>query len=740
MTQYICPMHQDVRQEQSGHCPECGMALVAAKEEKFSEESQSAYYTCPMHEDVLEEQEGHCPECGMALVATDRRPKKHDEHDAHEGHGGGNPFKVRFWVSLLLTIPVLLYADILQELFGYTAPAFLGSDYIGFIFGSVIFFYGGKIFLTSAAAEIRGRAPGMMTLIAIAIGSAYIWSVFTTFAGVEGALYWELASLITIMLLGHWMEMRSVQGAQGALKELSKLLPDTAEVIRDGHPVSVSLSELQSGDAVLVRPGGRVPADGIVLEGRSDVNESMITGESKPVEKEEGSEVVGGTVNGEGALTVKIEKIGEDTFLAGVMRLVKEAQQSKSKMQTVADRAARWLTYTALSVAVLTLFGWFIVAQAPFGVAIERVVAVLVIACPHALGLAVPLVVAISTTMGASGGLLVRDRIALERARNVDVVLFDKTGTLTEGRYGVADIFSAEESQKEAVLSLAAGVDARSEHPVARAIVEHAKQQKTAIPKAQDFSAIAGKGARGRIGENTVHVGGTGILEFAKGDISDALKQQVDKAKGEGKTVVYVLEGGSVLGALSLADVIRVESREAIRQLQDSGIRVAMVTGDAQGVANWVAEELGLDEVFAEVRPDQKAEKVKELQRGDRQVAMVGDGVNDAPALVQADVGIAIGAGTNVAVESAGIILVRNDPRDIVRILRLSKLTYTKMVQNLFWAAGYNVVAIPLAAGVLAAWGILLEPAFAALLMSLSTVIVAANALLMRRTSLDTAA
>ncbi|MBI3627694.1 MAG: cadmium-translocating P-type ATPase, partial [Candidatus Sungbacteria bacterium] len=555
-----------------------------------------------------------------------------------------------------------------------------------------------------AAREIRARLPGMMTLIALAITAAYLWSVFAAFTG-QQPLWWELSTLIAIMLLGHWIEMKAVASASGALKELAKLLPDTAEVIRGMKTETVSLSALAIADTVLVRPGGKVPADGVVLEGQSELNEAIITGESKLVSKTKGSEVIAGSINGDGSLTIKVTKIGEGTFLSGVMRLVKEAEASKSRLQILSDRAALWLTAIAVVAGTATLFAW-LTAGAGVAFSVERLVAVLVIACPHALGLAVPLVAAISTTMAARNGFLVKRRLALEAARGVGVVLFDKTGTLTEGKFSVTRASSDE------ALALAASVDAHSEHPIARAIVAEATKRGLVVKEARDYRRLPGVGAEAKIGGALVFVGHRGGVD------------------------IVVEVDGKNLGTIALADMSRPEAKEAVDALKRLGIKVAMITGDSEEVAKSVAAELGIDEYFARVAPAEKVEKVKLLQKGGAKVAMVGDGVNDAPALTQSDLGIAIGAGTNVAIESAGIILVRNDPRDIPKILRLSKLTYTKMLQNLFWATGYNVVALPLAAGVLYAQGIILQPAFAAVLMSLSTVIVAANALLLRRQTL----
>jgi P-type Cu2+ transporter len=693
-----------------------------------------------MHPEVRQEKPGLCPECGMNLV-VEQDHKEHGEQGKpssakatmgkHTGHST-QLFLRKFWASLLLSIPVVLYSDILKELFDFTAPAFLGSQYIPFVLGSVVFFYGGWIFLASALRELKAKSPGMMTLIGLAITTAYVYSVFVVIAGEGNTLFWELTTLITVMLLGHYMEMRAVQGAQGALKELGKLLPDTAEVVLKDTTKLIPLENLKQGDVVLVRPGGKVPADGKVREGRSDVNEAMITGESVPQEKLQGSEVIGGTINGNGSLKIEITKIGEHTFLAGVMRLVKEAQASKSRMQLLSDRAAYWLTVIAIGIGTLTFLLWIFV-QAEFSFALERLVAVLVIACPHALGLAIPLVASISTIKAAQNGFLVKERLALESAREITTVLFDKTGTLTKGEYGVTNIWTLGAKDEQELLQLAASLDARSEHAVSKAIVRAAKEREIELAEPQDFLALPGKGVQGKVFGREIAVGGAALLEGK----AFALHEEIQKEGAKGKTIIFVAQQETILGAFALADVIRKESRDAVKSLQDMGIKVAMITGDSDQVASWVAKELGIDEYFARVLPQEKAKKVKILQAKGLKVAMVGDGINDAPALAQADLGIAIGAGTNVAIESAGIILMRNDPGDIAKVIRLSRATFAKMVQNLFWATGYNVVALPLAAGVLAAQGILLQPALAALFMSLSTVIVALNALLLRRARIE---
>lgn len=689
-------------------------------------------YTCPMHPNIVSDKEGMCPECGMRLVPAKEKKyeyEKQNDFNKHAGHST-NIFKMKFWVSFVLSVPVVFYSDIARMLVGYEAPAFWGSAYLPFALASVIFFYGGSVFILSAFRELRARLPGMMTLIALAISTAYLYSVFVTFLGGGETLYWELATLITVMLLGHWLEMRAVSGAQSALKELSKLLPDSAEVLRNGKTETIALSELKKGDIVLVRPGGRIPADGIVKEGMSDVNESIATGESKPVAKKEGDAVIAGTTNGDGSLQITVAKIGEETFLAGVMRLVAEAQSSKSRLQMLSDRAAYYLTLIAVVTGGATLATWLALSDAAF--AVNRMVAVLVIACPHALGLAIPLVASISTTKAARNGFLVKQRLALEAARKIDIVLFDKTGTLTKGEFGVAEIIAATTGDEERVLQLAASVNSQSEHPIAKAIVAEAKTKNITVLPIADFERIAGKGARAKIDGNMIFVGSPTLLSEQHIVLSNEMREKTDALSKQGKTVIFVIADKKTVGAIALADVIREESREAITTLREMGVKTAMVTGDTEDVAKWVAEELGINEYFAKVLPQEKSEKVRVLQSRGQKVAMVGDGVNDAPALTQADVGIAIGAGTNVAIESAGIILVRNDPRDIPKIIRLSRLTYVKMLQNLFWATGYNVIAIPLAAGALAFKGIFLEPALAAVFMSASTVIVAWNAVLLR--------
>lgn len=659
----------------------------------------------------------------------------HDEHDKHAGH---NPamFRDRFWLSFILTIPVVLYSHMIQDWLGFTMPMFPGSEWVPFILGTIIFFYGGTVFIRSALVELRAKLPGMMTLISLAIIAAYIYSVATTFFITGSEFFWELASLITIMLLGHWMEMRSIQGAQGALKELAKLLPDEAELVTGGETKRVPVSQLVVGNVVLIRPGAKVPADGEITEGTSSINEAMITGESKPVDKAVGDAVIAGTVNELGSIKVKVTKLGENTALAGIMRLVAEAQASHSRTQILADRAAYYLTIVALIAGVGALVGW-LMAGAEMTFAVESMVGVFIIACPHALGLAVPLVTAISTSKAANNGLLIRQRMALEAARNIDVVLFDKTGTLTKGEQEVDEVYAVGELTVDEVLRLTASVEAPSEHSIGRALVGAAQSKKLKLANVTNFNALKGRGVTAQIDKQVYYVGGPRLIEERQVQLPESLEQRIRAADKAGKTIIYLLRDKQALGAVTIADTVRSESKEAIQALNSLGVRVAMLTGDSRGVATTVAKELGITEYFAEVLPEHKVDKVKELQQDGSRVAMVGDGVNDAPALTQADVGIAIGAGTDVAIESAGIILVKSDPRDVVKIIQLSLATYRKMVQNLIWATGYNVIAIPLAAGVLAPWGFILPPAVGAVLMSISTIIVAFNAQLLRGVKLN---
>lgn len=666
------------------------------------------------------------------------------EHGGHGGHQKGGPgghhdhhahmvadFRRRFWISLALSVPVIVLSPMLQELAGLRETLhFTGDLFVSAAFSSVIFFYGGWPFLKGLADELRKRAPGMMTLIAIAIATAYVYSVAVVL-GLEGKVFfWELATLIDIMLLGHWIEMKSVMGASKALEELAKLMPSEAhKVFEDGHTEDVPVETLVHGDRLLVKPGEKIPADGQIVDGRSSINEAMLTGESKPVEKSEGDEVIGGSVNGEGSIEIIVEKTGDEGFLSQVITLVREAQDSKSKTQDLANRAAVWLTGVALGGGALTLALWLLFGDKPLAFAIERMVTVMVIACPHALGLAVPLVVAVSTAIAAQNGLLIRERAAFESARNIDAILFDKTGTLTKGEFGVSETIIFDEASDEIdearLLNLAASLESRSEHPIAQGIVRSAEVGL----EVADFQAITGKGAEATVDGVDVKVVSPGYLRENDYEVTD---ERVDAVLAKGTTVVYVILDGTLSGAIALADMIRPESKKAIAKFKEMGIRCMMLTGDNPQVAKAVADEIGLDEFFAEVLPDQKAKKVKEVQGRGMVVAMTGDGVNDAPALAQADVGIAVGAGTDVAVETADIVLVSNKPDDVAALIGLARNTYSKMIQNLVWATGYNAFAIPLAAGILFPWDIYLTPAVGAVFMSASTVIVSFNARLLK--------
>jgi len=665
----------------------------------------------------------------------------HDSHHAHAGHDrhAGHSvamFRDRFWISLSLTIPTLVWGHMLQRTFRYHAPMFPGAAWIPPIFGTAVFLYGGRVFIRGAVSELKDRIPGMMTLIALAIGVAFGFSAVVTL-GYPGMPLWEeLSTLVTIMLLGHWIEMRSINQAQGALKELTKLLPNTTTRVVGDFMEEVPIGALHNGEIVLVRPASNVPADGVVRQGASAVNESMITGESRPVDKSEGSTVIAGTINGAGSLRVEVTGTGDRTALAGIVRLVEQAQNSRSRAQALADRAAFALTLVALGAGVLTLIVWLVIRPDDPAFAIERVVTVLVIACPHALGLAIPLVIAISTTLGARSGLLVRDRRGLEEARNIDVVVFDKTGTLTKGEFGIVDIGTTNALAADDALRLAAAVERDSEHTIAHGILNEARDRTLEIPTAVQFEAIPGEGAKARVDGRQLYMGGSALLRSLNLSAPADLRDIVRRAAERGQASVYLADDSAVLAAFVLADVVRPESREAVQALHDEHVEVVIMTGDARPVAESVAAELQVDELFAEVRPEQKASRIEELKRSGKRVAMVGDGVNDAPALVTADVGIAIGAGTDVAVEAGDIVLVRSDPRDVPRIIALSRATYRKMLQNLWWAAGYNIVAIPLAAGVFASKGFVLSPALGAVLMSASTVIVALNAQLLRRVEL----
>ena len=658
----------------------------------------------------------------------------HGPHAGHSDHAGHDhsqmvaDFRKRFWISLLLTIPVLALSPMIQHVLGLGEGwRFAGDAYILTALSSVIYFYGGWPFLDGLRQEVRARNPGMMTLIGVAITAAYIYSVATVVGLAGDDFFWELVTLIDIMLFGHWIEMKSVIGAGAALEKLAALMPDTAHLLNnDGSTQEVAVSTLKGGEHLLVKPGEKIPADAVIIKGQTSANESMLTGESKPVAKQEGDTVIGGAINGEGAIVIEVKHTGADSFLSGVIKLVQEAQASKSRTQDIANRAAFWLTVIALSVSGITVFSWLFFSEQPLAFAIERAVTVLVISCPHALGLAVPLVVAVSTSIAAANGLLIRDRTAFEEARRTQAIVFDKTGTLTKGEFGITDVLVLDKAMKEdELVAYAASIEQYSEHPIAKGIVKNAKDKWDV----ENFRAIPGKGAEGTVKGKNVKAVSPGYLRERK---LDASNPRIAELGRQGKTVIFVLIGDELKGAIALADIIRPESKEAIARLKAMGIRCIMLTGDKKEVADWVAKEIGLDEVIAEVLPDQKVAKIREVQDRGLVTAMTGDGVNDAPALAQADVGIAIGAGTDVAIEAADIILIKSNPHDVAAIIGLARATYGKMIQNLIWATGYNVVAIPAAAGILAQWGIVLGPAVGAVLMSASTVICAVNARMLR--------
>jgi Cu2+-exporting ATPase len=672
----------------------------------------------------------------MSTTHEQTATTEHDAHAGHDAHGGHGDhaamFRDKFWLSLLLSIPVVVYSDMVQHWLGYTAPAFPGSGLVPPVLGTAIFFYGGWPFLTGAATELRGRQPGMMLLIGMAITVAFGASLATTLGRFSVEVWWELALLIVIMLLGHWQEMRAIGQAQGALAALAELLPDDAERVTDAGVETVKVADLAVGDVVLVRSGSRVPADGTIVEGAAELDESMVTGESRPVSRGQGDKVVAATVATDSAIRVRVDAVGEDTALAGIQRLVAQAQESGSRAQALADRAAALLFYVAAGAAAVTVAAWSLLGQPAS--AVTRAVTVLIIACPHALGLAIPLVISISTSLSARNGILVKDRLALERMRTVDAVLFDKTGTLTKGEHRLTGVAAAD-GDRDRLLAIAGAVEADSEHPLARAIVAAARERGD-LPRASGFRSMTGRGVEATVEGATVAVGGPVLLRDRGLDVAEPLTERVDKWQARGAAVLYVLRDGQVAGALQLEDEVRAESRQAVEELHDLGVKVVMITGDARQVADAVAADLGIDEVFAEVLPQDKDSAVTELQSRGHTVAMVGDGVNDAPALARADVGIAIGAGTDVAIESAGIVLASDDPRAVVAVRRLSQASYRKMLQNLWWAAGYNLAAIPLAAGALAWAGVTLPMAVGAVLMSLSTIVVALNAQLLRRVDL----
>ncbi len=670
---------------------------------------------------------------GAEYEGTDESRQASPGHSDHGGHEHMiADFRRRFWVSLALTVPILSLSPLIQRFLGLgDLFQFRGDMLVLFGLSTIVFFYGGWPFLTGFVREVKSRSIGMMTLIAVAITTAYVYSAAVVFGLPGDVFFWELATLIDVMLLGHWIEMRSVMGASRALEALAELMPsDAHRLADDGSVTDIPLGDLLVGDRILVRPGEKVPADGRITEGRTSLNESMMTGESKPVSKGSDDEVIGGSINGEGSMTVEVTATGAESFLSQVIDLVKVAQESKSKTQNLANRAAAWLTAVALIGGVVTFVAWYVIAGESSTFALARTVTVMVITCPHALGLAIPLVAAISTSLAASNGLLIRDRDAFEGARNLDAVIFDKTGTLTRGEFGVTDLIAYGDMSEDDVLAIAASVENRSEHPVAQGIVRSAQDKGVEIVSSEDFESIPGKGAQGVVSGRKTAVVSPGYLVEAGSQIPDSAV--FDTLSEEGKTVVFVLVDGETVGLLALADLIRPESAEAVRRLHEMGVEAMMLTGDNARVAAWVAQQIGIDDFYAEVLPQDKAAKVKEVQATGKVVAMTGDGVNDAPALAQADVGIAVGAGTDVAVETADVILVRSNPDDVANVVSLSKATYRKMQQNLAWATGYNIIAIPLAAGVLYNSGVVLSPAFGAALMSLSTVVVAINARLLR--------
>lgn len=712
--------------------PVCGMNVNEERALK-AEKNGRTFYFC-----------GHS--CKDRFFSKDKKGKPRQNHNGHRHHGGGHTahhahmvedFKKRFYVSVLATIPVLILSPFVQSVLGYEItfqgilPVLLGIS-------SFVYFYGGWPFLKGLFNEIKRRQPGMMTLIGVAISVAYFYSA-SVVLGVEGKLFfWELVTLIDIMLLGHWIEMRSVMGASKALEELAKLMPSEAHRIKSGGDIEeISVEELNVNDKVLIKPGEKIPADGKVIEGASDVNEASITGESKPVPKGKGDKVIGGAVNGDGALTLEVTGTGKDSYLFQVLELVRSASESKSRAQGLADKAAFWLTVIALTVGIMTFASWLVFGK-QLVFALERMVTVMVITCPHALGLAIPLVIAIVTGISAKAGILIRNRTAFENARKIDVIVFDKTGTLTKGEFGVSDVVTFGSWNEEELLTNAAAVETNSEHTIAKGIVAEAKEKGLELPDVEDFSAVPGQGAKARVQGEQVFAGNKGILEIADISYSGEAQKKADEIASEGKTLVFLASEGKLQGIIALSDIVRESSKEAIRKLKEQNVSVSMITGDNEATAKHVADNLGLDSYFAEVLPDEKSEKIKALQNEGKKVAMVGDGVNDAPALAQADVGIAIGAGTDVAVEAADVVLTENDPGDVVDIIRLSGITQRKTLQNLAWATGYNVFAIPLAAGVLYNQGIILIPAVGALIMSLSTVIVAVNAKLISFTKSNT--
>ena len=752
-TIYTCPMHPEIRQDKPGNCPICGMSLVPAKTKEEDPGSDSRYgsdsfpmghtgdehhempadhlnkdqqsfqkFTCPMHPQIVRDEPGKCPLCGMKLVPLIKSKGDH-QHGSHSA--GIADFRKRFYVVLVLTIPLMLLSEMIQRWL-HIHIRFPGSEYVLLGLSSVVFFYGGWPFLKGLVDEMGVKNPGMMTLIGFAISVAYVYSVATVF-GLNGMdFFWELATLILIMLLGHWIEMKSVAGASRELELLVELMPDDAHLVHDESVVDVKTSGLKQNDIILIKPGEKVAADGIITEGESYLNESLLTGESKPTGKGKGDKVIAGSINGNGAIKVSVLHGVKDSYLSQVIKLVQDAQKSKSKTQLLADTAARWLTIIAIVTGIATFAVWHLAGK-DLAFSVERMVTVIVICCPHALGLAVPLLVAKSTALSAKNGLLIKNRTAFENARKITVLVFDKTGTLTFGKFEASRIVSVQSGRTEnELLRLASALEQNSEHPIATGIMQKAKELTLSIPKAENFKALTGQGVEATVEGKQVKIVSPGYLKEKNISLPENYSPDI------AETIVFILVNEALAGYISLSDAIRPESAEAIQTLHNNHIKSVLLTGDNGQVAASVSKRLGIDTYFAEVLPHQKLEKIKELQRSGEFVAMTGDGVNDAPALAQADVGIAVGSGSDIAAETAGIVLVNSNPKDIVSLILFGKATYRKMIQNLVWATGYNVVALPLAAGVLYKNGILLSPAAGAVLMSLSTVIVAINAGLLR--------
>lgn len=723
---FICPMHPEIEKEKPGKCPKCGMDLIGKNKLKNPTETHPGQlYTCPMDPDVIRDVPGKCPKCGMDLVPMDGHT-----HGGHEG--AEQDFRKRFFITLPFVLTSMLLSPNIQKWTGLTI-VFPGRELVLFLIGTFIFFFGGLPFFKASKGEISTRNFGMMTLVALAITVGYAFSVAATFLFPGESLYWEIATLISVFLLGHWLEMRAVRGATGALAELAKLIPPSAHLLKNGKVIEVDTSDIKIGDRLLVKPGEKIPIDGVVVNGESSVNESMVTGESRPISKEKGAKVIGGTLNQDGSLTIEVTKTGADTAISQIMKLIREAQSSKPNVQHLADRAANVLTFVAIFAGASTFIYWFFINPHGAIFAATLAVAAIVVACPHALGLAIPTVTTITSTLGAKNGILIKDMKGLEIARKIDYVIFDKTGTLTRGEFGVDSLEKSGKSKfsDAQILTLASAVEIKSQHSIAQGIVNEAKKRKLGIPDVANFKSFPGKGAEGKVNGKKVVVGNKTLMK----DLKIPLPEIKNGARG--KTPVYVVINNEFQGIIYLSDIIREESVEAVARLHEMGIKTAIVTGDEQDVADVVGKELKVDTIFAQVLPDDKVNKVKELQQSGHVVAMVGDGVNDAPSLTQSHVGIAIGAGTDVAVESADIVLMKNNPMDVVKAISLSRKTNAKMVENLIWATGYNVFAIPTAAGVFyQSFGILLRPEWAALLMSASSVIVVFNALLLRRAKL----